>query len=112
MPASFGMHPVLNIEHLEKYHDSPEEFGERLKIKMKRLDFKELPEYQVDHIMAESWCKGRNGKQIPIYRVRYMGYRPDTDTWEPRQNLKNAPAVLQEWFNNKASRSRKYKQVK
>ena len=112
MPASFGMHPVLNIEHLEKYQESPEEFGERPRIKMKRMDFEELPEYQVDHIVAESWRKGRNGKRIPIYRVRYTGYGPEADTWEPRQNLKNAPMVLKEWGNNKMSRSRKTKQVK
>ena len=54
MPASFGMHPVLNIEHLERYQDSPEKFGERPKIRMNRMDFKDLPEYQVDRIVAES----------------------------------------------------------
>ena len=112
MPASFGMHPVLNIEHLERYQESPEEFGERPKIRMNRLDFEELPEYQVDRIVAESWRKGRNGKRIPIYRVRYTGYGPEADTWEPRQNLKNAPIVLEKWTNNKASRSRKLKQSK
>ena len=112
MPASFGIHPILNIEHLEKYQESPVEFGERPKIKMKRMDFKELPEYQVDRIVAESWRKGRNGKWIPIYRVRYTGYGPKADTWEPRQNLKNAPAVLGDWINNKAARSRQTKQAK
>ena len=28
MPASYGIHPVLNIAHLEKYQTSPPEFGE------------------------------------------------------------------------------------
>ena len=112
MPASFGMHPVLNIEHLEKYQESPEEFRERPKIKMNQMDFEDLPEYQADCIVVESWHKGRNGKCIPIYRVRYTGYGPEADTWEPRQNLKNAPALLQEWIDNKLSRSRRLKQVK
>jgi len=26
MPASYGMHPVLNIAHLEQYTQSPQEF--------------------------------------------------------------------------------------
>lgn len=60
------MHPILNIEHLEKYQESPKEFGEQPTIKLKQMDFGELPEYQVDHIVAESWHKGRNGKQIPF----------------------------------------------
>lgn len=29
LPASYGMHPVLNIAHLESYHPSPPEFGVR-----------------------------------------------------------------------------------
>jgi hypothetical protein len=29
MPASYGIHPVLNIAHLEAYSQSPKEFGER-----------------------------------------------------------------------------------
>ena len=28
MPTSYGIHPVLNIAHLEKYQTSPSEFGE------------------------------------------------------------------------------------
>jgi len=67
------------------------------------MDFEELPEYQVDRIMAKSWHKGRNGKRIPIYQVHYTGYGPEADTWEPRQNLKNAPVVLKEWIDNKVS---------
>ena len=69
MPASYGMHPVLNIEHLEKYQESPSEFGERPKLTPKRLSFNELPEYEVDQIVAERTRKGRNRRKIPIYRV-------------------------------------------
>lgn len=28
MPASYSIHPVINIEHPEKYQDSPIEFGD------------------------------------------------------------------------------------
>ena len=112
MPALFGMHPVLNIEHLEKYQESPEEFGEKPKIRMKRMDFEESPEYQVECIVAESWHKGRNGKCIPIYQVCYTDYGPEADTWEPRQNLKNAPVILTEWIDLKASQSKRLKQTK
>src|SRR6202042_2536990 len=28
MPGSYGIHPILNIAHLEKYQSSPAEFGE------------------------------------------------------------------------------------
>lgn len=35
LPASYGMHPILNIAHLEKYIPSPEEFGNRPRLQMK-----------------------------------------------------------------------------
>jgi hypothetical protein len=29
MPASYGIHPIINIAHLEKYQPSPTKFGNR-----------------------------------------------------------------------------------
>lgn len=61
MPASYGIHPVLNIAHLEKYKESPEEFGPRPRKNLNRDDFDVEPEYDVDEIVGESWRKGRGG---------------------------------------------------
>ena len=97
MPASYGMHPVLNIQHLEKYQESPSEFGERPQLEKNRADFDALPEYEVDRIVAERTKKGRNGRKIAIYRIRYTNYGPEGDTWETKRNLKNAPEILKEW---------------
>ena len=108
MPASYGMHPVLNIEHLERYQESPKEFGDRPKIEPNRLSFDALPEYEVDRIVAERTRRGRNGRKIPIYRVRYTNYGPEEDTWETKQNLKNAPEVLRDWEKIKALQKKKY----
>ena len=107
MPASYGMHPVLNIEHLEKYQESPGEFGERPQLKTGRLSFDALQEYEVDRIVAERTRKGRNGRKITIYRLRYSNYGPEGDTWETRQNLKNAPEVLREWEKFKELQKKK-----
>lgn len=112
MPASYGMHPVLNIEHLEKYQESPDEFGERPQLQTSRLNFDELPEYEVDKIVAERTRKGRNGRKIPIYRLQYTNYGPEGDTWETRQNLKNAPEILKKWEEFKTLQKRKPKTTK
>ena len=53
MPASYGIHPVLNLTHLEKYQTSPPEFGVQPQKSLNRKDFDELPEYEVDKIVAE-----------------------------------------------------------
>ena len=44
MPASYGIHPVLNIAHLEKYQTSPPEFGEQPQKSLNREDFDDLLE--------------------------------------------------------------------
>ena len=53
MPASYGIHPVLNIAHLEKYCVSPSEFGVQPQKSLNREDFDNLPEYEVERIVAE-----------------------------------------------------------
>lgn len=84
MPASYGMHPVLNMQHLEKHQESPSEFGERPQLQTKRLDFDVLLEYEVDKIMAERMQKSRNERWIPVYHLRYTNYGPEGDTWETK----------------------------
>ena len=39
LPESYGMHPILNIAHLERYQRSPPEFGERPTKPLHRGDF-------------------------------------------------------------------------
>jgi len=69
MPASYGTHPILNIEHLEAYNVSPPKFRERPRRELQREDFEILPEYEVDGIIDEKWGRSRNGKCQKIYRV-------------------------------------------
>ena len=107
MPASYGMHPVLNIQQLEKYQESPSEFGERLQLQTNQLNFDVLPEYKVNKIVAECMQKGRNGCRIPIYHLQYTNYGPESDTWETRRNLKNAPEILCKWEKFKALQKKK-----
>lgn len=107
MPGSFNIHPILNIAHLELYQESPAEFGKRPTKNLNRADFNDIPEDEADRIVGESWRKGRKGRRIPIFRVRWVGYPPDADTWEPEEHLKNAHAALQEWkMNERGLRSK------
>ena len=53
MLASYGIHPVLNIAHLEKYQTSPPEFSILPQKSLNWEDFNALPEYEVERIIAE-----------------------------------------------------------
>ena len=52
MPESYGIHPVLNIAHLEKYQPSPAKFSNQPTRSLNRADFNELSEYEVEMIIA------------------------------------------------------------
>ena len=81
MPASYGIYPVLNIAHLEKYQTSPPEFGERLQKSLNWEDFNDLPEYEVERIVAECRKKGQNGKWILQYLTHFKGYSEEFNEW-------------------------------
>lgn len=89
--------PVINIAHLERYEKSPEEFEGRTTKHLQRLDFADLPEYDIDQIVAERKRKGRGGRRITEYRVRWTGYAPEFDEWLSSRQLRNAPKILDEW---------------
>jgi hypothetical protein len=101
MPASYGIHPVLNIAHLEKYQSSPPEFGDRPQKSLNREDFDELPEYEVDKIIAERRKKGRNGRRVLQYLTRFKEYSEEYDEWLTGNQLKNAPEALELWRNSR-----------
>ena len=97
LPASYGMHPILNIAHLERYEESPREFGERPKKSLEREDFDLLEEFEVEKIIDQSTRRGRNGKRIPIFKTRFVGYDPDDTEWLTQSQLRNAPEKMAEW---------------
>src|SRR4029078_10021433 len=88
MPASYGMHPVLNIAHLERYHKSPDEFGNRPSKKMNRDDFENLPEFAVDRIVSEKIRK-QGRRKIRLFKVRFKDFGPESDEWLTARQLKN-----------------------
>ena len=103
MPASYGIHPILNIAHLEKYQPSPLEFGSRPQISLHREDFDVLPEYEVEKIVAERRKRGRNGKWILQYLTRFKDYSEEFDKWLTGGQLRNAPEPLACWKHFRSS---------
>lgn len=101
MPASYGIHPIINITHLEAYHKSPPEFRERPTKRLNRSDFEEEPKDDVEAIVGERLRKVGKGRRIREYKTRWEGYGPEFDEWLPAARLKNAPIVLKAWMEAK-----------
>ena len=96
MPASYGTHPIINIAHLESYQQSPPQFGERPIKRMNRQDFNDLPEEEIEAVIAERWVK-RGKRRIQQFKVRWKHFGPDHDEWLSKRQLSNAPEILEDW---------------
>jgi hypothetical protein len=76
LPASYRIHPVINIAHLDSYKQSPQELGDRPNVHIPRKDFEDMPEYEVDDIIDEhDHLEG--SRKIKQYQVRWVGYSPE-----------------------------------
>src|SRR6266850_4967202 len=84
LPAELGMHPIINIEHLSHYTKDEESGRTRLK------DLHALKgevEYEVDKIVGHRFNRTRQRME---YLVRWKGYGPEHNTFEPETHLRNA----------------------
>ena len=91
--------PVFNYQHLKKYEPSPVEYGDRSVLPETRTKQPEQEEYEVEKIIAE-----RRTKKGLEYLVRWEGYSPLYDTWEPKRALTNAPEVIAKWQRGREAR--------
>lgn len=99
LPVSYGLHPVLNIAHLESYRKSPADLDtDRPSKSLNRDDFDAKPEVGIERILAERWRK-IHGRRIQQFKVRWEGFGPEDDEWLTKRALRNAPAILEDWLN-------------
>jgi Chromo (CHRromatin Organisation MOdifier) domain len=92
IPPEYKMHPIINIQHLAKYH-CDKLSNEWMKLpKLRELAKEE--EYEVERIIGHhyNWSKRRRE-----YLVRWKGYGPEHDTFEPEMSLWNAFSCLREY---------------
>lgn len=97
LPLSFPMHPVFNLQHLKKYHPSPQEFGDRVVLPSTRPDFEEFPEYEVEAILGHRLTNKATGNRRE-YLVRWKNYGPADDEWISEDALRNSPTLKREYL--------------
>ena len=67
LPHSYPTHPVINIEHLKKYKQSPPEFEDCTTLPPTQ-DFLPSEEYEVEAILGHKLLGKKNGNQR-MFRV-------------------------------------------
>jgi Chromo (CHRromatin Organisation MOdifier) domain len=92
LPATWTIHPVLSVAHLEKH---VVDTFQRSDLVVPELvvghDGEEEEEWEVEDIVHERYNKRRKRKE---YLVKWKGFGPENNTWEPESNLANAREVM------------------
>ena len=90
------MHPVINIEHLRKYKQSPLEFEDRTTL-LPTWDFLPLEEYEVKAILGHKLSGKKKGNRR-MFRVWWAEYGPEVDSWVLEADLHNSPELKREYL--------------
>ena len=101
MPQSYGIQPILNIAHLERYQPSPAEFGNQPTKSLNHTDFDKLLKYEVEMIIADQRKKSRKGRYVMEYLTKFKGHNADSDEWLNSRQLRNAPKILKVWHKKR-----------
>jgi len=89
LPKSIKIHPVVNISRVQLY--KPQVEGQK-KILPKLVIIEGEEELEVEKILNKRTIRGKEK-----FLVRWKGYIVEEDTWESRENLKNAKKLVEEF---------------
>ena len=92
LPPGMKIHPVFHVSLLRKYQPSPEEFSERRQAPPQPVVIGDQKEYEVERILDK-----RTRRRRIEYLVKWIGYELHDATWEPRENLVNAPDAVRDF---------------
>jgi len=89
LPHTVHIHPVVNVSKLQIYKSQVE--GQRA-TKPALVVIEGEEEYEVEKILNKRKIQGKNK-----FLVCWKGYTAEADTWEDRENLKNAGKLVEEF---------------
>lgn len=105
LPASFRIHPVINVSQLKPYRDGAEEFPHREPPPSRPPPVTAHPtaasedEWEVEAILD---CRiNRNSMQ---YLIKWVGYPNEESTWEPLSNLTKMNDIMNQFLQTHESK--------
>jgi len=89
LPSSMRIHPVVNVSQIVHYK---EQIKGQKKEKGKPVEVEGVEEWEVEKILNKKKMRG-----VEKYLIRWKGFTAERDTWEKRENLKNAEELIKEF---------------
>ena len=96
LPKNWKIHPVFHVDQLRPYHEDPNH-PNRVEPPPDLVEGKE--EYEVEEILDTKTRQLQGSKRKTIhFLVKWVGYHHKENTWEPYDNVKNSPDILQKFY--------------
>ena len=95
LPPTMKVHDVFHVSLLKRYHEDGTHQPPPVTILLEGE-----PEHEVDQILKHR----QDGKRSKSYLVRWTGYGPEMDTWEPEAGLRNCKDKVQAYWTEQRQR--------
>jgi len=89
LPSTVKIHPVVNVSRIHRYVGQVE--GQKKKQPLPVI-IEGKEEWEVERILNKRQVRGKDK-----YLVYWKGFTAESDTWEGRENLKNAKEAIEEF---------------
>ena len=89
LPSSMRIHPVVNVSQIVRYK---EQLKGQKKDEGKPVEVEGVKEWEVEKILNKKKMRG-----VEKYLIRWKRFMAKGDTWERRENLKNAEELIEEF---------------
>jgi len=89
LPLSMRIHPVVNVSRIVQYKKQMK--GQK-KEEGKPIEVERVEEWEVEKILNKKKIRG-----VEKYLIRCKGFTAEGDTWEKKENLKNAAELIEEF---------------
>ena len=83
------IHLVVNVSRIVRYK---EQIKGQKKKKEKPIEVEGVEEWKVEKILNKKKIRG-----VEKYLIRWKGFTAERDTWEMKENLKNAEELIEEF---------------
>ena len=89
LSSSMRIHLVVNISRIVRYKEQVK--GQK-KEEGKLVEVEGIEEWEVEKILNKKKIRG-----VEKYLIQWKGFTAEGDTWERRENLKNAKELIEEF---------------